>query len=98
PEYAPLRTFGWAAIEICVQDTLTTFARMSEPDCPFEVIGPPRELDGMPMIFPMQVKGPDGEIVYLTQIRSDPPGMALPRAESAIDRLFILVLACSDLQ
>jgi hypothetical protein len=97
PEYAPLRTFGWAAIEICVQDTLATHARMSEPDCPFEVIGPPRELDGMPMIFPMQVKGPDGEIVYLTQIRSDPPGMALPRAESAIDRLFILVLACSDL-
>lgn len=97
PDYAPLRTFGWAAIEICVEDTLATYARMSAPDCPFEVIGPPRELDGMPMIFPMQVKGPDGEIVYLTQIRSDPPGMALPRAESAIDRLFILVLACSDL-
>lgn len=97
PDYAPLRTFGWAAIEICVEDTLATYARMSAPDCPFEVIGPPRELDGMPMIFPMQVRGPDGEIVYLTQIRSDPPGMALPRAESAIDRLFILVLACSDL-
>lgn len=97
PDYAPLRTFGWAAVEICVQDTLATHARMSESDCPFEIIGPPRELDGMPMIFPMQVKGPDGEIVYLTQIRSDPPGMALPRAESPIDRLFILVLACSDL-
>lgn len=97
PDYAPLRTFGWAAIEICVQDTLAAHARMSQPDCPFEVIGPPRELDGMPMIFPMQVKGPDGEIVYLTQIRSDPPGMALPRAESPIDRLFILVLACSDI-
>lgn len=97
PDYAPLRTFGWAAIEICVEDTLATHARMTDPDCPFEVIGPPRELDGMPMIFPMQVKGPDAEIVYLTQIRSDPPGMALPRAESAIDRLFILVLACSDI-
>ncbi len=95
PDYRPLRSFGWAAIEISVQDTLAVAARMAES--PFEIIGPPRELDGMPEIFPMQVQGPDGEIVYLTQIRADPKGVRLAAAQSPIDRLFILVLATSDL-
>lgn len=95
PDYRPLRTYGWAAIEICVQDVLKVNERML--NSPFEIIGPPREIDGLPAIFPMQVKGPDGEIVYLTQIRSDLPAFDLPRAESLIDKLFILVMACSDM-
>ena len=64
---------------------------------PFEIIGPPKELDGLPAIYPMQVKGPDQEIVYLTQIREDLPAFDLPRAEALIDRLFILVMGCSDM-
>ena len=94
-EYRPLRTYGWAAIEICVQDTLAVNARMEAS--PFQIIGPPKQLDGLPAIFPMQVRGPDGEIVYLTQIRSDLADYDLPRAASLIDKLFILVLACSDM-
>jgi len=94
-DFRPLRTFGWAALEICVADTLAVAERMA--GSPFEIIGPPRELDGMPEIFPMQVRGPDDEIVYLTQIRGQQPGNRLPVARSLIDRLFILVLACSDL-
>jgi catechol 2,3-dioxygenase-like lactoylglutathione lyase family enzyme len=95
PDYVPLVSFGWAAIEICVEDVRAVHQRMLES--PFEVIGPPRELDGMAAIFPMQVKGPDSEIVFLTQIREDLPEFDLPRAEAPIDRLFILVLACSDM-
>jgi hypothetical protein len=95
-QYVPLRTFGWAAVEICVQDVLAVNERMRRS--PFEIIGPPREIDGLPAIYPMQVKGPDQEIVYLTQIRTDLPAYDLPRAASAIDKLFILVLACSDLK
>ncbi len=94
-DYRPLRTFGWAALEICVSDTLAVAERMAAS--PFEVIGPPRELDGMPEIFPMQVRGPDQEIVYLTQVRSQPKGVRLAQAHGLIDRLFILVLACADL-
>jgi catechol 2,3-dioxygenase-like lactoylglutathione lyase family enzyme len=94
-DYKPLRTYGWAAIEICVQDVLAVNARMEAS--PFEIIGPPAPLDGLPTIFPMQVKGPDQEIVFLTEILGDVPEYALPRAESLIDRLFILVLACSDI-
>ena len=96
PDYVALRTYGWAAIEICVQDVLKANERMERS--PFEIIGPPKELDGLPAIYPMQVKGPDQEIVYLTQIREDLPAFDLPRAEALIDRLFILVMACSDMK
>jgi len=95
PDYRALRTFGWAAIEVCVQDVLKVNERMLES--PFEIIGPPREIEGLPAIYPMQVKGPDQEIVYFTQIREDLPAFDLPRADAMIDRLFILVMACSDM-
>ncbi len=96
PAYVPLTSYGWAALEICNQDTLAVNARMKKS--PFEIIGPPKQLDGMPAIFPMQVKGPDGEIIYLTEIRDDMPEYDLPRAGSLIDKLFILVMACSDME
>ncbi len=96
PDFEPLKTYGWAAIEICVQDVLAAHERLKPS--PFEVIGPPREIEGLPAIYPMQVKGPDGEIVYLTQIRSDLPAYDLPRAAAPIDKLFIFVLACSDMR
>ena len=95
-DYQPLRTYGWAAIEICTQDTLAVNTRMAQS--PFEIIGPPKQLDGMPAIFPMQVKGPDQEIVYLTEIRDNMPEYDLPRAGSLIDKLFILVMACPDME
>jgi catechol 2,3-dioxygenase-like lactoylglutathione lyase family enzyme len=95
PDYQPLKTYGWAAIEICVEDVVQVNERMLQS--PFKIIGPPRELDGLPAIFPMQVQGPDGEIVYLTQIRDDLPMYDLPRATSQIDRQFIHVCAVSDL-
>ncbi|XBQ17659.1 MAG: hypothetical protein ABL308_07190 [Oceanicaulis sp.] len=93
--YRPLVTYGWNAIEICVQDVLAAHERVK--DSPFEVIGPPREIEGLPAIYPMQMRGPDGEIVYLTQIRDDLPAYDLPRATAPIDRLFILVVGCSDM-
>jgi len=96
PDFVALRTYGWAAIEICVQDVLKANERILKS--PFEVIGPPKEIEGLPAIYPMQMKGPDQEIVYLTQIRDDLPAFDLPRAETLIDRLFILVMACSDMK
>jgi hypothetical protein len=95
PAYRPLRTYGWAAIEICVSDVEAVAARLS--DSPFRIIGPPKPLDGWPSIKPMQVEGPDGEIVYLTEIQTCPPGMKLRQAQALIDSLFILVAAHSDL-
>jgi catechol 2,3-dioxygenase-like lactoylglutathione lyase family enzyme len=98
PGYAPLRTYGWNATEVCVQDVLAVNERMTRPDSPFEVIGPPREIEGLNAIYPMQVKGPDAEILYFTQIRSDLPAYKLPRASVPIDQVFIMVAGCSDLK
>jgi hypothetical protein len=95
-DYQPLRSYGWAAIELCVTDVRAVEARLQ--GSPFEIIGPPAALDGMPNIVAMQVKGPNGEVVFLTQILSPTfPDFDLPQADSLIDQLFILVLACSDL-
>jgi catechol 2,3-dioxygenase-like lactoylglutathione lyase family enzyme len=96
PGYQPLRTYGWNAIEICVTNVLQVNERMLQS--PFEIIGPPRKIEGLDAIHPMQVKGPDDEIVYLTQINDDLPDYDLPRAASLIDSLFILVLGASDLE
>ncbi len=96
PEFVPLVTYGWAALEFCVRDVLAVNERLLES--PFEIIGPPRRIEGLDAIFPMQVRGPDGEICYFTQINSDLPGFVLPRAQSFIDHLFINVLASSDMR
>jgi catechol 2,3-dioxygenase-like lactoylglutathione lyase family enzyme len=93
--YEPIRTYGWAAIEICVQDVELVNERMIQSE--FEVIGPPKALDGFPTVKPMQVRGPDKEIVYLTEIKVDGPSSGLPTPQSLIDRPFIMVLACADL-
>jgi hypothetical protein len=93
--FKALRSYGWNAIEICVQDVMAVNARMLES--PFEIIGPPNKIPGLDAIHPMQVKGPDEEIVYLTQINDDLPEYNLPRAGSLFDKLFILVMGNSNM-
>lgn len=95
PDYAPLKTYGWNAVEICTQDTEAVNALMIES--PFEIIGPPKKIPGLDSIYPMQVMGPDREVVYLTQINGDLPAYDLPRASSLIDSLFILVTGSPDM-
>lgn len=96
PDFRALRTFGWAAAELCVEDVLAAHERLK--DGPFEVIGPPMRVDGLPTIFPMQVRGPDQEIIYLTEILNNAADSGLPQGARGIDKPFILVLACSDLE
>lgn len=96
PDYLPIRSYGWAAIELCVSDVEAVHAKMLES--PFEVIGPPKELDGFATVKPMQVRGDDLETVYLTEILQPGPGTGLPQPRSLVDRPFIMVLACPDLR
>lgn len=95
--FEPLVTYGWAALEFCVRDVHGVAARLADSPSPFAIIGAPRGLDGLDGITAMQARGPDGEICYFTQIDADPPGFSLPRADSFVDRLFINVLAASDM-
>lgn len=94
-EPALMASIGWTALEICVEDVHAAHRRFS--DGPFEVIGPPSSIPGLPTIHPMQVEGPDGEVIFLTQILTRNPADGLPVAYSPVDTLFIAVLACRDL-
>lgn len=93
--FKALRTYGWNAIEICVTDVMAVYERLKTS--PFEIIGPPRENPGLASIHPMQIKGPDEEVVFLTQINDDVPPFTLPRADTLIDQMFILVIGCRDM-
>ena len=95
PGFEPLVSMGWTALEFCVGDVQALAARLA--NSAFDIIGPPRRLDGMDSLCAMQACGPDGEICYFTQIDGDPPGLSLPRASCFVDRLFIHVLGASDL-
>lgn len=96
PDYLPIRTYGWAAIELCVTDVEAVNEKMLQS--PFEVIGPPKPLDGFATVKPMQVRGADLETVYLTEILQPGEGTGLPQPQSLVDRPFIMVLACPDLR
>ncbi len=93
--YAPLRSFGWNAIEIIVQDVDALGARLA--DSPLRIIGPPADLDFSDKIRAMQVVGPADEVLYLTQIKEPLDEFPTPEAESFVGRPFILVLAGPDL-
>ena len=98
PRVAPFSTFGWSAIEIVVQDVDAVAERLAGG--PFRTIGAPAVLDFefTDKIRAMQVLGPAGEVLYLTQIEEEIPGFDLPRAESFVDAPFIAVLGGPSLE
>lgn len=95
-EVRPLTSYGWAAIEISVQDADRLYESLVGG--PFEILGPPRELDFSDRIYPMQVAGPSGEVLFLNEVRGSLPDFDLPVAESFVDRIFIVVLAAPELE
>lgn len=95
PDYRPITSFGWAATELCVTDVAAVHRRLAAS--PFAVIGPPTPIGGLPTIRPMQVRGPDADTIYLTEILTEDPAEGLPVPQSLVDHLFILVLACRDM-
>jgi hypothetical protein len=86
-----LATHGWLAMEVLVEnvDELAD----SLQDSPFELLRPAADLDVSDKIRACQVRGPAGEILYLTQVKGDVPPFELPACEAPVDRLFIPVLS-----
>ncbi len=96
PDYRAMTTFGWNAIELVVDDLYTLHDRLKQS--PFEIIGEPRSLGGsFASIHAMQMIGPAQEMLYLTTETGDRDASSLPIPQSAVDRLFIVVLAGPDL-
>jgi hypothetical protein len=88
------RHLGWQALEIAVTDVDALAARLARSA--FTILGEPADLDVSDAIRAMQVRGPAGELLYLTEVRDAVPGFELPRARCAVDRLFIPVLLAAD--
>ncbi|MGE0581673.1 MAG: VOC family protein [Steroidobacteraceae bacterium] len=93
PGYAPLKTFGWNANEILVEDPVALAPLLREP---FRIIGAPRPLDFNPNIIAMQVTGPAGEVAYFTRIPPTGSIFNLGSAKSFVDRTFIVVSGGPD--
>lgn len=94
-DWAPSRTFGWSALELVVAD-VDQLKRDLEGS-PFKRLSGPHFLSGgKSTIRAMQMEGPAGEVLYLTQVPDEPDKDHLPKAKSAVDRLFIAVLGVPD--
>ncbi len=90
----PFGRRGWLALEVGVRDVDALAARLSDKH--FRVLGAPANLDVSDAIRAMQVAGPDGEVLYLTQVKRPVPPFALPQALHEVDQLFVGVLGCGD--
>ncbi len=93
-DFVPTTTFGWAAFEISVQDVNGWPARLTGSG--FDIVGPPREIDGLPYFVAMQMTGRGREMIYLNEVRQNTPSSDLPKAASPVDMIFIVILACAD--
>jgi catechol 2,3-dioxygenase-like lactoylglutathione lyase family enzyme len=94
PDFKPTRTYGWAAFEITVQDVYNWPAKLDGSG--FEIIGPPKEIEGLPYFVAMQMTGRGREMIYLNEVRQNTPSSDLPKAASPVDHVFIVILACAD--
>jgi hypothetical protein len=93
---APFQRTGWLSLEVCVGDVDALYLALK--DSPFNIIGKPADLDISPNIRAMQVVGPAGEVLYLTQVKAAVRGFDLPVARCPVDRLFIPILLTKNRQ
>lgn len=90
----PFKYSGWFSLEISVADVKQL--RSSLDETLFTVIGEPANLDVSDDILAMQVIGPAGEVLYLTEVKAPVPPFELPFARCPVDRLFIPVMLTGD--
>ncbi|GLT01318.1 hypothetical protein GCM10007897_27110 [Sphingobium jiangsuense] len=93
-DFRPTRSYGWAAYEFTVQDVFGWPDRLSGSG--FDIVGPPKALEGLPYFIPMQVTGRGREMLYLNEVAEDTPTSDLPKARSLTDHIFIVILATPD--
>lgn len=92
----PFRTLGWTAIEVLVADVDVLHARCQETEG-FAVIQPPVSVGGTSSLRALQVSGPGGEGLYLTQVNSPPARFTLPSLDEGEHRVFVAVVGSHDL-
>ncbi len=93
PGYRAFSRHGWNAVELIVARVDALALRLAAS--PFEIVAPPMDLSFCPDIRAMQIRGPGGEIIYLTEFKKQVPGLDAPPARCEVDRAFI-VIACGS--
>ena len=88
--YRAFTTHGWNAAELIVED-VDAMARSLEGTA-FRIVGAPADLVFCTDIRAMQVVGPAGELLYLTQFKRPVPGLDVPEPRCPVDRVFIVIL------
>lgn len=91
PGYRAFASFGWNAAELIVRDVDALAATLA--GSPFEILGPPQDLSFTDAIRAMQVRGPGGEVLYLTQFKRQLEALPSPEARCDVDRVFIVIVA-----
>jgi hypothetical protein len=89
--YRAFSSYGWNAAELIVRNVDELAGRLANG--PFEILGPPQDLSFTDAIRAMQVRGPSGEILYLTEFKRPLPGLEAPPARCDVDRVFIVIVA-----
>ncbi len=89
-----LKHAGWISLEVLVDDVDTLAASLIGSS--FKVLRPVANLDMSDKIRAVQIEGPAGEVLYLTQIKEQVPPFELPIARCAVDHLFIPILCSHD--
>jgi hypothetical protein len=89
-----VRTYGWAAYELTVKDVYGWPDRLAGSG--FDIVGPPKPIEGLPYFIPMQVTGRGREMIYLNEVAENTPSSDLPKASSLTDHIFIVILATHD--
>lgn len=92
-----LKTHGWNANEILVEDPYALAAQFADPASSFKVIGPPEALGSNSSVIAMQALGPAGELNYFTRIPPQGGTFIKTPAASYVDRSFIVVLGGPDM-
>lgn len=92
--FVPTTSYGWASYELTCLDVFSWPEKIAGSG--FEIIGPPKEIAGLPYFVAMQVHGRGGEMLYFNETRSNTPTSDLPFARSPMDHIFIVILAARD--
>jgi catechol 2,3-dioxygenase-like lactoylglutathione lyase family enzyme len=96
PGYEAMKTQGWNANEMLVQDVDALAAKLRSSA--FKIVGEPRPLSSSASVRAMQVIGPAGELNYLTCIPPQGGTFIKTPAKSFVDRSFIAVVGGASLE
>jgi hypothetical protein len=89
--------FGWLALEVLVADVDALALTLNAEH--FRVLEAPKDLDLSDAIRAMQVQGPAGEVLYLTEVKRPLAPFTLPLSthlSTPVGAPFVAVLACKS--